>query len=85
RARGRCVRERVFTRHDRGLGKLLRALDAAAGRGAGDGAVPAEVSEAASLVLLGPATREHVSALEFGGHRSSRDARRPRPERPAVQ
>ncbi|GGY12121.1 hypothetical protein GCM10010324_68580 [Streptomyces hiroshimensis] len=79
RARGRCVDERVFTRHEHGLRKLLRVLDDdATGRGDGNGsgngngsgsgnrAVPAEVSEAASLVLLGATTREHVSTLEFG-------------------
>ncbi|NJP78886.1 ATP-binding protein [Streptomyces sp. AA8] len=82
RARGRRVRERVFARHDRGLRKLLGALDAAPGRAEGGAAVPAEVAEAASLVLLGSGTREHVSALEFRGPRVSGE---PRPGRSAAQ
>ncbi|PSJ24808.1 hypothetical protein B7P34_31380, partial [Streptosporangium nondiastaticum] len=59
------VGRRVFARHAHGLGRLLRALDGAAPPGGGSGAVPPEVAEAASLVLLGTTTREHVSGLEF--------------------
>ncbi|WKU48606.1 AAA family ATPase [Streptomyces sp. VNUA116] len=65
RERGRRVGRRVFTRHAHRLGRLLRALDGAAPPGGGSGAVPPEVAEAASLVLLGTTTREHVSGLEF--------------------
>ncbi|MFF7726924.1 AAA family ATPase [Streptomyces sp. NPDC008001] len=65
RARGRWVGRRTFTRHEHGLGRLLRLLDGAVRHGDGTGAVPPEVAEAASLVLLGTTTREEVSGLEF--------------------
>ncbi|WP_436723330.1 AAA family ATPase [Streptomyces sp. URMC 127] len=64
RRRGRRVSRRVFTRHAHGLGRLLRTLDAAAAGGGGR-TLPPAVAEAASLVLLGAATREDVSGLEF--------------------
>ncbi|OPC79445.1 ATP/GTP-binding protein [Embleya scabrispora] len=67
--RGRWVPGRVFDRHRRGLTRLLLALSV---QGA------AVVPEAASVVLLDRALREHVVALEFGPDRTAG----PRPETP---
>ncbi|MFE0046375.1 AAA family ATPase [Streptomyces albireticuli] len=74
-ARGRWAPERVFTRHRRGLDRLLRELSAeAAGKAGGTGARAAAVPEAASVVLLDRTSRERVAAVEFGGERAGRAA-----------
>ncbi|GAA0382539.1 AAA family ATPase [Streptomyces blastmyceticus] len=56
-ARGRWAPGRVFARHDRRLGLLLRALSGPGGAGA--------VPEAASVVLLDRVSRQRVAAVEF--------------------
>ncbi|MFF4606526.1 AAA family ATPase [Streptomyces sp. NPDC001339] len=61
-ARGRWASRRAFTRHHRGLDRLLRALSA---QGAADAPVPDAVPEAASVVLLDRRSRERVAAVEF--------------------
>ncbi|MEV6564778.1 AAA family ATPase [Streptomyces kronopolitis] len=83
-SRGRRAPRRAFARHHRGLDRLLGRLSRAADGGAptGDGAaarhapppVPPSVAEAASVVLLGAATRG-LATWEFTGV--------PRPARPS--
>ncbi|WP_349294361.1 AAA family ATPase [Streptomyces sp. HU2014] len=74
KARGRWAPERVFTRHRRGLDRLLRALTAEAGRTGGTAARVTTVPEAASVVLLDRTSRERVAAVEFDGKRLRRAA-----------
>lgn len=69
RARGRWARERVFTRHRRGLDRLLHALSAEAADPGRAGARAAAVPEAASVVLLDRTSRARMAAVEFGGER----------------
>ncbi|GAA2925559.1 AAA family ATPase [Streptomyces thioluteus] len=66
RARGRRTRSQVFTRHHRGLSRLLSALPAPGTTPHEGRPVPPAVAEAASVVLLDRATREHVRTVTFG-------------------
>ncbi len=71
-ARGRWAPRSAFTRHRRGLDRLLRSLSGL------DGASPDSdpVREAASVVLLDRASRERVAAVEFVRGRMRREDER---------
>ena len=56
RSRGRRAPRRVFARHDRGLTRLVHALDAVG---------PAAIPEATSVTLFDRTSREHLPDVRF--------------------